>query len=545
MNCTYPRIPSRFHGWHSVAATLVIGLVVMSFLALSSRPAFADHDEAREDCPDPITEGDSARMRVHMPGHDVERLYAFTTHRYYPADGDDFVQYHGVKMTSGSDSHSVRIPVITIEDDRPEKTETFAVGYWDDSVWHACEITIIDDDVPEVVNIQITSKPVMDSTYRANEAIDVTVTFTDQVDAERDALLSLFVGGPDESTYRGARYLQGSGTQHLTFRYRVQPGDLDPNGVSVAIATMDIDRNPTGGFSGRIFVKDTDVPVDYTHNGISSAEKHEIDGRPIALAINFISAPPDPWEHYRANQTIEVEIHYNVDVEINGDPTLEMFLGWPRHNAHDARREVHYLRGSGTDTLVFGYTIRPGDNDDDGVAISIGFPDFSRSGRKRVHYTGEGTIKARGTDVEVSPWYMGPVSLSQHGVDTTPPEINSVTIESQPENGEAYRVGETISLEVEFSESATIVGNPRINVDVGGTPRYATHQASADEYADSALFQYQVQSGDNDSDGIGLFANTLEMNGGNIYDRAGIGLGFTHTAIAADPSQKVDTSSDR
>ena len=393
MNCTYPRIPSRFHGWHSVAATLVIGLVVMSFLALSSRPAFADHDEAREDCPDPITEGDSARIRVHMPGHDVERLYAFTTHRYYSADSDDFVQYHGVKMTSGSDSHSVRIPVITIEDDRPEKTETFAVGYWDDSVWHACEITIIDDDVPEVVNIQITSKPVMDSTYRANEAIDVTVTFTDQVDAERDALLSLFVGGPDESTYRGARYLRGSGTQHLTFRYRVQPGDLDPNGVSVAIATMDIDRNPTGGFSGRIFVKDTDVPVDYTHNGISSAEKHEIDGRPIALAINFISAPPDPWEHYRANQTIEVEIHYNVDV--------------------------------------------------------------------------------------------------------------------------------------------------------GGTPRYATHQASADEYADSAVFHYQVQSGDNDNDGIGLFANTLEMNGGNIYDRAGIGLGFTHPAIAADPGQKVDTSSDR
>ena len=33
------------------------------------------------------------------------------------------------------------------------------------------------------------------------------------------------------------------------------------------------------------------------------------------------------------------------------------------------------------------------------------------------------------------------------------------------------------------------------------------------------------------------------MNGGNIYDHAGIGLGFTHTALAADPGQKVDTSS--
>ena len=95
----------------------------------------------------------------------------------------------------------------------------------------------------------------------------------------------------------------------------------------------------------------------------------------------------------------------------------------------------------------------------------------------------------------------------------------------------------------------TVVGEPRINVDVGGVRRYATLQSEGAQatrgYVDAAVFQYQVQSGDNDNDGIGLFANSLEMNGGNIYDHAGIGLCFTHPAIAAHPGQKVDTSSDR
>ena len=107
--------------------------------------------------------------------------------------------------------------------------------------------------------------------------------------------------------------------------------------------------------------------------------------------------------------------------------------------------------------------------------------------------------------------------------------------------------GEIITLRVDFSEKVIIDGTPHVNVDIGGVTRHATLQSdvrSSSGYVDAAIFQYQVQSGDNDDDGIGLFANSFILNDAGIHDSAGIGLGLTHAAIAADPGQRVDTSTD-
>ena len=528
---------SQLQSARRILLALFLLAIVTFAVAISDGLASADHDPVKRSCPDPILEGETAKMRVHRKGYDVEHLYAFTYHEQYSAEPDDFVQYHGDRISSGSGSKSVRIPVITIEDELPEKNETFAIGYWDDNVWHGCEITIIDDDAPEIVEVQITSKPALNITYLASEAIDITVTFTDQVDADEDVLLSLFVGGEHDSTWRGAQYYQGSGTQHLTFRYRVQPADFDPNGVSISSASMDFDRNPIDGFAGRIHIKGTDIPVDYTHPGLHDAGKHLIDGRPIALSTRIISSPPEPWTAYRANQTIKVALTYNIDVVVEGNPTIALGVGWDGRNHAPAHREAEYLSGSGTDTLIFGYTVAPGDNDDAGVAVFLGLPGNG--------YGGNGTIKAEGTDVDRSPYYLGMGNQAEHKVDTTPPSIAAVTIDSKPKNGEAYATGETIALKIEFSESVTIDGAPYINLDVGGSDRKATLQlGDTGTFVDSAIFHYQIQGGDNDHDGIGLFANSFYLHDGTIYDKAGIGLGLTHAAIAADPDHRVDTSGD-
>ena len=534
MNYLYRWLLSRFPGPRAVSATLFMGLIVMMYLVITARPASADHDSLHVVCPDPILEGNTANMRVQKPGYDIQSVYAFTYNGGFTAEIDDFEIYHGKKFTGTSDNHSVYVPVVTKEDDRPEHNETFSVGFWDDQIWHGCDIRIIDDDVPEVADIQVTSMPTLSYYYLASDVIDVTVTFNQPVETGEDTLLSLYVGDEGEATWRGARYHHGSGTQHLTFRYVVQPSDIDYNGISVSSAGMDIERSPTYGFSGQINVAGTDVPVNYNHDGIDTASRHVIEGRPVALWTRVVSSPEDPWEAYRANQTIEVAFTYNIDVEVEGQPTIAIGFGWDGRNREEVSREAEYLRGSGTDTLVFGYTVTPGDNDNKGVTIFGGSPDFG--------YGGEGTIKAEGTEVERFPYYLGKNHVKGHNVDTTPPRIDSVSIASTPRNDQAYGVGETISIQVDFSEKVTFVGEPRINVDVGGTPRYATHQPSQ-EYADSAVFQYRVQAGDNDSDGVGLFANSLEMNHGNIYDHAGIGLGFTHHAIAAQPNHKVNTRS--
>ena len=518
-------------------ATVSLFALIILFRPFFPDTASADHDSMYLVCPDPILEGNTANMRVQMPGREVKKVFVFTYVDGHNAENDDFEVYHGKRFTGSADSQSVYVPAITREDDRPELNETFSIGFWDDQEWHGCVVRIIDDDVPEVANIQITSWPSISYYYLASDIIDVTVMFNQPVETDEDTLLSIYVGDDGETAWRGARYHHGSGTQHLTFRYRVQPADLDYNGISVSAAGMDIERNPTYGFSGGIYATGTDVPVNYNHGGISTASRHVIDGRPIAIRTGIVSSPEEPWEAYRANQTIEVAFTYNIDVEIEGEPTVGLGIAWDGRNGEEAWREAEYLRGSGTDTLVFGYTVTPGDNDDNGVTIFGGVPNSG--------YGGDGTILAEGTDVERNPYYLGKDHFKAHKVDTTPPRIDSVTIESTPDDGQTYYVGETISLKVDFSEKVLVTGDPYVNVDVGGVDRHATLPSGAPEkFVDSAIFRYQVQTGDNDDDGIGLFANSLKLVGGGIYDKGGIGLGLTHAAIPADPSQKVDTGGD-
>ena len=49
--------------------------------------------------------------------------------------------------------------------------------------------------------------------------------------------------------------------------------------------------------------------------------------------------------------------------------------------------------------------------------------------------------------------------------------------------------------------------------------------------------------GDDDSDGTGVDANVLKLNGGGVHDSAGNAADLSHGTVPADTDQKVDTSS--
>ena len=116
---------------------------------------------------------------------------------------------------------------------------------------------------------------------------------------------------------------------------------------------------PTG-FSGKIFAQGTDVQVDYTHPGIGDSSRHQVDGRPVVIDPRITSAPPGGWDAYRVNQVIEASMRFNIEVEVEGGVSLGLYVGFNGDNWDAARRHARYIRGSGTDTLVFGYTVRPG-----------------------------------------------------------------------------------------------------------------------------------------------------------------------------------------
>lgn len=227
---------------------------------------------------------------------------------------------------------------------------------------------------------------------------------------------------------------------------------------------------------------------------------------------------------------------------VNGNVTATMLLGLQNNNWEEARREAQYLRGSGTEDLVFGYTVQPGDVDRRGIGIAAGHGDFG--------FNGNGAIKAKGTNVAVYPHYLGKEHYAEHRVDTAVPTLTSLAIKSWPSNGQAYAVGESISVAAVFSEKVTITGKPTLSLDIGGATRMATiapdapRSSSTDDrrFSDRIVFQNQVAEGDTDSDGIGISTNSLKLNGGGIYDWAGNAAGISHSAILADSIQKVGES---
>ena len=220
---------------------------------------------------------------------------------------------------------------------------------------------------------------------------------------------------------------------------------------------------------------------------------------------------------------------------VEGEVLGGLFVGLVDLDWRDKFRQVGYLRGSGTDKLVFGYTIRPGDMDSLGIVLA--------PGTESTGFGGDGAVK--GTEVEQNPYYPGPVRLPEHKVDTKPPAVSSVSITSRPANGQAYGVGEVVSVEVAFSEKVTPSGDVNVELDVGGAARLATLQSVPERtFVNSLVFQYTVQQGDADADGIGIGANSLVRSGGGIYDKAGNAAALSYDTVVADSGQRVGASTE-
>ena len=255
-----------------------------------------------------------------------------------------------------------------------------------------------------------------------------------------------------------------------------------------------------------------------------------MDGRPYAKRVRVISTPPDGWSAYRANQIIAFEMNFDIDVDMHGQVLMGFYIG----QGTDGWRDATHARGSGSDTLVFAYTVRPDDAASDGLQVALGIPDSS--------FGGGGRITARGTDMEAIPYYLGTGPLADQLIATAAPSIASASIRSQPADGEAYQLGEVIEVTVTFSEDVRVRGYPQIELDIGGEPRLASFAVGVGS-SDTAVFRYGVSDGDLDADGIGIGANSLGLNDGSNFDSAGNAAGPSHEAVAASEGQRVNATS--
>ena len=119
----------------------------------------------------------------------------------------------------------------------------------------------------------------------------------------------------------------------------------------------------------------------------------------------------------------------------------------------------------------------------------------------------------------------------------------AVAVVSKPVDGDTYRQGEKIEVAVTFGDRVlvdTSLGTPTLGLAVGTETRQATYVRGTG--SNRLVFEYTVQSGDTDGDGIAVAANGLAPGGSAIAGFYGVQAILDHAALAAQAGHKVGGS---
>ena len=267
------------------------------------------------------------------------------------------------------------------------------------------------DGRPRIDHVEIVSSPASDNTYRTGESIDVDITFDQPVDVvDENIAASLWFGetnGGEGSVRRSAYYQDGSGTDTLRFSYQVRPGDYDSNGLHVGAKTS------TGFGAGRIKAAGTDADAVHFFAGVNSSQR--VDGRVRVDGMEVLSHPAS-GRTYRAGETFEFAMVFSRPVEVEGNIHLSMRVG--SDDPAIGWRAATYRRAHGSDSLIFGYTVRFGDVDTDGITVLGSWVGY---GGTLEGIGGSGSIKVAGTDFEIEPpEFTGVTNLGGHKVNGNP-----------------------------------------------------------------------------------------------------------------------------
>lgn len=193
-----------------------------------------------------------------------------------------------------------------------------------------------------------------EATYGAGENIDIVVRFNEEVHVTGALSLTVLIG----SAQRQASYLEGSGTETLTFRYTVQAGDYDRDGISIG-------AGPGALVGGTIQSGGTNV--DRSFEALAADCAHRVDAVMPTVQSVSITSTPAAASTYGVGERIEVAVQFDDDVRIVNQESLALRLTIGEHTRNAAPTQS---AGTTTRALAFRYTVTRGDFDDDGISIA-------------------------------------------------------------------------------------------------------------------------------------------------------------------------------
>ena len=353
-----------------------------------------------------------------------------------------------------------------------------------------------------VVSLSFQGSPNGD-VYVTGEQISIQVEFSAMPDCCNTTYrptLKVQIGS-NERTFNG-----GFDGEVAYFRYTVTDSDLDTDGVSVAADSLD----------GNVVVNGDTIDLDtLSHDALDGGQAHRVSHpQPTIDSIAFDTTPSG--EVYEAGDAITVKLDFSANVSrVSSDPLkLDLKVG-----DNDRPMRASY---SGSE-VTFSYTTTTSDYDTDGVSVD----GDSLTGKLKV-----GSVTFDASEIDHDALNGG----TTHQVNRAPPTVESIVFDSTPADT-LYLTGETIEVEVEFSETIAEDSNDPLTLDlqVGANTRSMT--ASIDD--DTATFSYTVTNADSDVDGVSVAADSLD--GTIVVDSISLAASLiSHDALNGGDDHRVN-----
>ncbi len=353
---------------------------------------------------------------------------------------------------------------------------------------------LIDAVAPTVSNVSSTTA---NGSYKIGDLVSIELSFSENITVTGTPQLTLETGTTD----RAVNYISGSGTDTLTFSYTVQSGDSTQDLDYVSTTALSANGGSMRDAVGNDAVLTLAAPG--SAGSISDNKTFVIDG--VVPTVDSVTSSADNGD-YKVGDLLNIVVNFSESVAVTGTPQLALAIG-------GTDRLINYSSGSGSNALIFSYTVQPGDESAD--------LDYSSSSALSLN---GGTVRdLAGNNATLALAVPGQAgSLGSNKALVIDGVVPTVTTVSSTKADGAYTIGEIILLQVSFNESVnvnTTGGTPQLTLETGAADRIASYQSGAGSQV--LTFSYTVQVGDETTDLDYASTAALSANGAVIVDAAG------------------------
>lgn len=340
-------------------------------------------------------------------------------------------------------------------------------------------------------------------TYKTGDTLIFLARFSEKVWVSGGApSISLTIG----TRSRMALYAGGSGTDSLAFVYSIQSGEKDTDGIKTANLIT----------PGSALITDTAGNITmYGFNNSLPTNTLLVD----AVLPSVMAVTAEPTTTYTTGQQLDLTIQFSkkcwVHAAVN-KPLLPIAIG-------NKIRSAEYLQGSGSQLLIFRYTIQPDDRDTDGIKPISPLINNGQSIRDSI-----------GNPIDTVLHNIASMSMIRINPPTT--VLTAVTWPAE----RVYAAGDSLIFIVKYSETVFVSGTetvPYLNMTIGKTSRRAYYYMGTGTRELS--FFYQVQVGEEDTDGISV-AGTISLNNNMITDDKGYPAPLSFAAVLNQEKIRID-----